>query len=285
MPQGSLTSLLIGIIFPLMDAPVNTLLEKAVGKILRPLAQVLINHGMALGSFEQLARKAFVDAGFVHMERSGRRPTVSGVAALSGLSRKEVTRLMRDDPNDDSLPRKRYNRAVRVISGWVNDPQFQKDGAPALLDIDGENGFAALVRQYSGDVPTAAMLSVLQESGNVTVEGTRVQLTQRAYIPMQTAPDRLNILGTDVAELISTISHNINAKPEDRRFQRKVSSTFLRADAVAEFRELARTRSQQLLEEYDAWIALHEISKDNDLTDTATYVAVGIYYNENASQE
>ncbi len=268
-----------------MDAPVNTLLEKAVGKILRPLAQVLISHGMALGDFEQLARKAFVEAGFVHMERSGRRPTVSGVAALSGLSRKEITRLMRDDPSDDSLPRKRYNRAVRVISGWVNDPQFQNDGAPALLDIDGENGFASLVRQYSGDVPTAAMLSVLQESGNVTVEGARVHLTQRAYIPMQTAPDRLNILGTDVGELIATISHNISAEPEDRRFQRKVSSAFLRADAVAEFRELARTRSQQLLEEYDAWIALHEIGKDNDLTDATTYVAVGIYYNENVSQE
>lgn len=269
-----------------MDAPVNTFLEKAVGKILRPLAQVLINHGMALGSFEELARKAFVEAGFVHMERSGQRPTVSGVAALSGLSRKEVTRLTKDDPIEDSLPRKRYNRAVRVISGWVNDSQFQKDGAPAPLDIDGENGFASLVRQYSGDVPTAAMLSMLQKSGNVSVEGTRVLLTQRAYIPMQTAPDLLDILGTDVAELISTISHNINAEPEERRFQRKVSSALLRIDAVAEFRELVRTRSQQLLEEYDAWIALHETGKDENLTtDAATYVAVGIYYNESASQE
>ena len=280
-----MTALLIGIIFPLMDAPVNTFLEKAVGKILRPLAQVLINHGMALGSFEELARKAFVEAGFVHMERSGRRPTVSGVAALSGLSRKEVTRLTKDDPIEDSLPRKRYNRAVRVISGWVNDSQFQKDGVPAPLDIDGENGFASLVRQYSGDVPTAAMLSMLQKSGNVSVEGTRVLLTQRAYIPMQTAPDLLDILGTDVAELISTISHNINAEPEERRFQRKVSSALLRVDAVAEFLELVRTRSQQLLEEYDAWIALHETGKDKNLTDAATYVAVGIYYNENARQE
>lgn len=276
---------IIGTIFPNMDAPVNTLLEAAVGKILRPLARILINHGMALGSFEQLARKAFVEAGFVHMERSGRRPTVSGVAALSGLSRKEVTRLMKADLQDDSPSRNRYNRAVRVISGWVNDARFQHNGAPAPLEIDGENGFATLVREYSGDVPTAAMLSVLRESGNVTIDGALVHLIQRAYIPMQTAPDRLNILGTDVAELISTISHNINAEPEDRLFQRKVSSALLRADAAEAFREFTRTRSQQLLEEYDAWIALHEVGTEKALTDAAIYVAVGIYYNERASQE
>lgn len=268
-----------------MDAPVNTLLEAAVAKILRPLAGVLISHGMALGSFEQLARRAFVEAGFAHMERSGYRPTVSGVATLSGLSRKEVSRLAQADPNDDSSSRNRYNRAVRVISGWVNDPRFQKNGAPVPLEIYGENGFATLVRDYSGDVPTAAMLTLLQQSGNVTIDGALVHLIQRAYIPMQTAPDRLNILGTDVAELISTIAYNINSEPGQRRFQRKVSSALLRADAVEAFRELTRTRSQELLEEFDAWIASHEVGSVESSADAATYVAVGIYYNERENKE
>jgi hypothetical protein len=219
------------------------------------------------------------------MERSGYRPTVSGVATLSGLSRKEVSRLALADPNDDSSSRNRYNRAVRVISGWVNDPRFQKNESPAPLEINSENGFATLVRDYSGDVPTAAMLTLLQQSGNVTIDGALVHLIQRAYIPMQTAPDRLNILGTDVAELISTIAHNINSEPGQRRFQRKVSSALLRADAVEEFRELTSTRSQELLEEFDAWIASHEVGSEESSADAATYVAVGIYYNERENKE
>jgi hypothetical protein len=219
------------------------------------------------------------------MERSGYRPTVSGVATLSGLSRKEVSRLAQADPNDDSSSRNRYNRAVRVISGWVNDPRFQKNGASVPLEIYGENGFATLVRDYSGDVPTAAMLTLLQQSGNVTIDGALVHLIQRAYIPMQTAPDRLNILGTDVAELISTIAYNINSELGQRRFQRKVSSALLRADAVEAFRELTRTRSQELLEEFDAWIASHEVGSVESSADAATYVAVGIYYNERENKE
>ncbi|MCB1844689.1 MAG: hypothetical protein KDI09_17130, partial [Halioglobus sp.] len=190
-----------------MDVSVNRVLEAAVVRILRPLARVLISHGMAEGLFAQLARQAFVEAGFDHMARSGNRPTVSGVAALTGLSRKEVARLAQADPKGDRIARERYNRAVRVISGWVNDTRFGKNGAPAPLRTDGdEPSFATLVRDYSGDVPPAAMLSVLQEGGNVAVDGQWVKLVQRAYIPMQTAPDRLNILGTDVAELILTIA-------------------------------------------------------------------------------
>src|SRR6056297_2829890 len=269
-----------------MDISVNTILEAAVIRILRPLAQVLIRHGMAEGSFAQLARQAFVEAGFDHMARAGGRPTVSGVAALTGLSRKEVARLAKADPDGDRASRERYNRAVRVISGWVNDARFQQDGDPAPLNTDGqEHSFATLVREYSGDVPPAAMLSVLQEGGNVVVQGDVVQLVQRAYIPMQTAPDRLNILGTDVAELILTIAHNISAEPTDRLFQRKVSSTALRADAVQEFREYSNARSQELLEEYDAWLSAREVGTGDQSKEASAYVAVGIYYSENNDQQ
>ncbi|MEZ5570107.1 MAG: DUF6502 family protein [Halioglobus sp.] len=269
-----------------MDVSVNRVLEAAVVRILRPLARVLISHGMAEGLFAQLARQAFVEAGFDHMARSGNRPTVSGVAALTGLSRKEVARLAQADPKGDRIARERYNRAVRVISGWVNDTRFGKNGAPAPLRTDGdEPSFATLVRDYSGDVPPAAMLSVLQEGGNVAVDGQWVKLVQRAYIPMQTAPDRLNILGTDVAELILTIAHNIAAEPADRRFQRKVSSTRLRADAVQAFREYSNARSQELLEEYDAWLASREVSHDDPSEPAPAYVAVGIYYSENSDQQ
>lgn len=269
-----------------MDIPVNRVLEAAVVRILRPLAQVLIRHGMAEGSFAQLARQAFVEAGFDHMARSGNRPTVSGVAALTGLSRKEVARLAKADPGGDRDSRERYNRAVRVISGWVNDARYQASGEPAALRTDGEEpSFATLVREYSGDVPPAAMLTVLQDGGNVVVEAGVARLVQRAYIPMQTAPDRLNILGTDVAELILTIAHNISAEPSDRLFQRKVSSTTLRADAVQAFREYSNARSQELLEEYDSWLAEREVAKDSQPEESTAYVAVGIYYSETSDQK
>lgn len=267
-----------------MSALVNSAIGAAVAKILFPLARLLIRHGMAVNTFEQIARKAFVDAGVANMEDSGLRPTVSGIATLTGLSRKEVTRLQGIAFADENQPQQRYNRAVRIISGWVNDSRFMHDNEPAVLPIEGAaNSFSELVRIYGGDVTPGSLLSVLSKSGNVHEREGSVELVKRAYIPMETEPDTLNILGVDTAELIQTISYNISAAPDVRLFQRKVSTARLSAEAVSAFRQYSSTESQRLLEDYDAWLAAHEV--ENDKSSEATYVAVGIYYADRAPLE
>jgi len=270
-----------------MDMSLHDALDQTAEDILRPLVQVLLNHGMAYGAFADTVRRVFVEEGFDHLARTDRRPTISAVSALTGLSRKEVKRLREPPAAGESESSRRYNRAVRVISGWVNDPRFQGDsGAPATLSCDGpDSAFAHLVRDYSGDVPMVAILTMLEGSGNVTREGDRVPLRQRAYLPMSTPLDKLNILGTDVAELMGTIAHNIAAQPTERLFQRKVSNDHVQPDAVAAFRELSREKAQHLLEELDQWLAAHEVDGDAADTEHAAYVAVGIYYTQRIARE
>ena len=262
-------------------------LKSALLRLLRPLARVMLNHGMAYGDFAELARKAFVDEGFEYLRRSGRRPTISGVSALTGLTRKEAKRLQEESLAEDADTSQRYNRATRVISGWVEDGSFHDDqGEPAILPLEGDEGsFAALVKKYSGDIPVAAMLSVLQNSQTVAVDGDRIELLQRAYIPMSTPVDKLNILGTDVAQLISTIGHNLEAEPGDRLFQRKVSSNLIRPEAISAFREFSSKRSQHLLEEYDHWLSEHEIDAAEKSPKSGSYVAVGIYFTDQSHEE
>jgi hypothetical protein len=238
---------------------------------------------MAYGTFAELARKAFVDEGFEHIERSGKRPTVSSVSALTGLTRKETKRLRESSPADDVESSQRYNRAIRVISGWVNDERYHREnGEPAILPFDGPGAsFSSLVRQYSGDVPPVAMLSVLEMSRNIARSDAGLVLQERAYIPMSTPVEKLSILGTDVAELIGTIGHNLEVEPGQRFFQRKVSNTIVRASALPEFRELSNRKSQELLEEYHAWLTAHQVSEPMNESDQAAYVAIGVFYSEN----
>ena len=267
-----------------MDMTVHQTIHQTVLKLLRPLVRVLLNHGVSHGAFAELSRQAFVEEGFTHMARAGKRPTVSGVAALTGLSRKEVKRLNEADDGALSAAGQRRNRAIRVISGWMNDPEFRAGGEPVALPLEGgDPSFASLVKQYSGDVTPAAMLSLLEDSGNVRVSNGMAYLEKKAYIPMATPPDRLNILGTDAGELIETIGHNMVAEPGDRLFQRKVSNALVRKDVLPAFRELSNRRSQELLEEYDAWLSEHEVSGQDE--NKAAYVAVGIYYVEHSEQE
>jgi hypothetical protein len=267
-----------------MPEKLHQALGNAVLRLLRPLARVLLNHGMAYGTFAELARKAFVEEGFEHVQRAGKRPTVSSVSALTGLTRKETKRLREDSPEADEDSSRRYSRAIRVISGWVNDSRFHDDkGEPAVLPFEGEGGsFSALVKEYSGDIPPAAMLSVLETSQNVATVENGIELKERAYIPMSTPLDKINILGTDVAELIGTIGHNLEVEPGRRLFQRKVSNTSVRIDSVPEFRKLSNQKSQELLEEYHAWLSDHQVDTRRDDTDQSGYVAVGIYYVEHS---
>jgi hypothetical protein len=247
----------------------------------------MLKHGMAYGSFAELARKAFVEEGFDHLQQSGKRPNVSSVSALTGLTRKETKSLRESSPIGNEKSAQRYSRAIRVISGWVNDSQFHDEkGDPAVLPFEGaDNSFSALVKKYSGDIPPVAMLSVLETSQSVIAEGASIILKERAYIPMATPIDKIHILGADVAELIGTIDHNLEAGPAQRFFQRKVSNTAVRADAMEKFRDLSNRKSQELLEEYHAWLSAHEVDADSDASDQIGYVAVGIYYTEQLSSK
>ena len=247
----------------------------------------MLKHGMAYGTFAELARRAFVDEGFEYMQRTGKRPTVSGVSALTGLTRKETKALRENVHVDMEKSAERYNRAIRVISGWVNDREFHNEnGDPDELAFDGDTAsFSSLVKKYSGDIPPVAMLSVLEASQTVRVKNGCVALKERAYIPTSTPIDKINILGTDVAELISTIGHNLDAAATQRLFQRKVSNTAVDAAALAKFRELSNRKSQQLLEEYHDWLSSHEIDVESVDAGQTAYVAIGIYYIEQLTEK
>ena len=262
------------------EQTLNQVLSAAVLKLMRPLVRVLLRHGMAYGSFAEIVRRAYVDEGFEYINASGKRANISNVAAVTGLTRKETKRLLESSLLADDASSLRYNRAIRVVSAWASDGRYQTtSGEPAILALDGsEISFSSLVKEFSGDIPTAAMLSVLLSSETVEVSGRDVRLLQKAYLPSSTPIEKINILGSDVAELIDTIGHNLQVAPPQRYFQRKVSNVLVHPNAVATFKEMSNRQSQLLLEEYHRWLSDNEIDLDDDPNAERYYVAVGIYY-------
>lgn len=265
-----------------MEQQLQQALSSAVLKLLRPLIRVLLKHGMAYGTFAELARKAYVEEGLEHLRESGSRPTISGVSALTGLTRKEAKRLNELVWVDDAASSQRYNRAIRVISGWTQDEQYlDSTGEPAVLPVDGERGsFTSLVKLFSGDIPPSTMLSLLEKSGTIAITPAGIELLEKAYVPSSAPIEKVNILGTDVAEIIDTIGHNLSASPDDLLFQRKVSNVLLHPDALAAFREMSNEKSQLLLEEYHTWLSQREVDPAEEPDVPPRYVAVGIYYTE-----
>ena len=255
----------------------------ALTVLLRPLVRSLLRHGIPSDVLAAVARQVYVHVAAEEFVLPGKKQTTSRISILTGLTRKEVRRIMTTADVEDRQATDRYNRAARVISGWVRDKEFHdKDGLPLPLPVEGINAsFGALVRCYSGDMPARAMLDELLRVGAVrrTKDG-RIRLVARFYVPEQSEADKLHILGTDTADLIATIAHNLTAKA-DPRFQRKVMYDNVPVEAVQEFQRLSANRAQLFLEDIDDWLSKH----DRDLNASVPgmgrkRVGIGVYYFE-----
>lgn len=265
------------------DNPSERALQRAIEQLLRPLFRLLLRHSVSFSAFEAIAKRVYVDVALKDFGIPGKKPTMSRVAVLSGLTRKEVQRLLAE-PNDAAAEgAERYNRATRVLTGWARDADFlDRKGKARILDADGEQGFAALVKRYSGDMPARAILDELLRVGAVRQrDDARLELVTHGYVPLHSAVDKLEILGRDVSDLIATIDHNLQYGATDPRFQRKVMYDAVPVAALAAFRKLSSTQAQGLLEKLDRWLAEHEVDAASaDSGSERTRVGMGIYYFE-----
>jgi hypothetical protein len=267
-----------------MSESIHIALRDAILRLFRPLARILIRNGVPYGTFAEWTKKVYVDVAYRDFATPGKKQTISMVSALTGIFRRDAKRLHEMKITADDRPNERYNRAIRVISGWKNDPLFLDDnGLPLPLPKEGDVSFSELIKRYSGDITVKAMLAVLADSDTIEInpEGL-ICLVKPAYIPGNDPVDKIGILGTDVSELASAIDHNLTAKPEQLVFQRKVSTSAISPETAKEFEQLASQKAQALLEELDLWLSQRELTPEQlKQTDTEKrYVGLGIYYTD-----
>jgi Family of unknown function (DUF6502) len=267
-----------------METRVHNALVAAIFRILRPLVRLLLRHGIPFGVMADVVKQVYVDVAFEEFGLSGRKQTASRVAIITGLSRKEVARLRSMNRWDDHEAIQQYNRAARVMSAWVRDPEFHDaSGQPAPLPVEGDQAsFGVLVRRYSGDMPVRAILDELLRVRAVELlEDGRIRLLARSYVPAIGEVEKLGILGTDVADLIATIDWNLCCPSSEAYFQRKVQYDNLPSEVIPELHTLIHDRAQAFIEQLDLWMA----ARDRDVTPTVRGTGrkramVGIYYFE-----
>ena len=114
-------------------------LKTTVARLLRPLFRVLLRHSMSFIAFEELAKRVYIEVAMQDFAIEGKKPTISRASILSGLTRKEVQRLLTEPAmGDDADTGERYNRAARVLTGWVRDAAYyvELSGSPQTLGSD-----------------------------------------------------------------------------------------------------------------------------------------------------
>lgn len=233
-------------------------------RILRPLVRILLRNGVNFLEFAEVAKAAYVEVAAMDFPVADRRMSQSRIAIVTGLSRKEVARVIADEGKDHSVEdESKFNRVIRVLAAWHMDSEFTGPyGIPLELEFENDPGkpsFQTLVRKYSGDMPARAMLDELLRVGIVHQDNVTglLKVLGRTYIPEKLSLESIDHVAKVVSHLAETLDNNVRTDAtQTRLFERTVEADHPVGWAdVRIFDEYVKDRAPQLLEEFDAWLS------------------------------
>lgn len=258
--------------------------------LLVPLIRILVRNGISFDEFAEVGKTVFAQVAAREFLNEGKRLSHSRVAIVTGLTRKEVSRIFTEEDRLKKALESNANRVARVLQGWHTDPEFMGPyGFPRDLAFDGTDAgganFTELVRRYSGDMPPRAMFDELMRVRAVTVveESKLIRVLKRTYIPEQMAPELIEVFARGVRRYVETIEHNtLQKESHERRFERWVFPDYgVRAQDWVPFRDMVNDRLQEVIEDLDMRFGLFARPAPADEVITA---GVGLYlYREDPS--
>jgi len=162
-----------------MKASKGDAAELALAALLDVLASILIPLEVTPARLAQIARASFVKASVSQARvRSSGRPHLARIAALTGLSRAEVKRLVSSNYEIGHQEPESSPRAIRVLGAWKSSKRYTAAGRAIPLRINGPfPSFETLCREFSGDIPYKVILTELERRSNVKFRKKRTWIS------------------------------------------------------------------------------------------------------------
>jgi hypothetical protein len=256
-------------------------------RLLRPVVRQLLAWGVTYPVLDQVVRGLFIEVAERDFALPHKRQTDSRVSLVTGIHRKEIARLRRRPEGERAAAPLESTVVTRVIGRWIVGPPFaDRRGRSRPLPYEAgrshQASFARLVAEAGFDGPVRSVLDEMVRTGAVAwrEDGT-VELVREANVPALDTRGKLELLGSDPAELFRTIAHNIEQPPDAAWLQRKVVYDNVGSDALPGLRTAARAEGEALIRGANRLLAAH----DRDRTPGApggrrSRVVVGTYYFE-----
>lgn len=140
-------------------------------------ARFLLSAGISRKRFSRIVELSYLEAASLEARFQNNRVNQSAVAAMTGLTRTQVRRLLRRDRGRAELP---SDRIDRVVNAWTTDAEYITSTlAPRRLRLSGQTpSFQSLVQRAGGDIPARSVLRELVRQNLVVVGRSFVSLRQ-----------------------------------------------------------------------------------------------------------
>lgn len=268
----------------LMTLDIYRSVLRACPVLMRPIIRILLKAGVNYKQFAKLTREVYVSVATDDFGISGRKTNTSRVAILTGISRSEVTKIKKkfEDEGEEIVIPQTVNNAGRLLSGWhVNPDYLDEKGKPKVLTVNGTPpNFSTLMNTYGGDIPTTAMLKELNSVNAVEINNDgSLKVLQRYFIPTSFDENRIFNAIDDLVDMSNTAYENlVRDQHEPAYFQRKVTNDYVSELAFSEFQKMVKVKGMKLLEEFDDWLADHEVSPEDLEKSKQIRIGLGMYF-------
>lgn len=275
-----------------MHSRIQQALLSALEAILRPIVKLLLQSGVSYSEFASVAKSVFVQVATDDYTKRGRPANFSQVSAMTGISRKEVSRMRKDKSGQRWTPNMEASPVNTILHEWHFDPDFS-DGAGTAksLPYEGPASFSSLVQKYGGDIPAGAMRATLQKAGVVYQNGGGLlSVTQPFFYPRNYNEDYIRGLAFSLSNLGSTLLYNSmvhqrsdlshERKGAIARLERGVWSERLSREGLARFKAWVDATAPRFLEEANRVIGESELPQERWVSAPPRAVGLNIFYYE-----
>jgi hypothetical protein len=229
-------------------------LSGAIAALLAPLAELAVAHGVPFAAVEEMFKAAFIDAARRAQPGSAGPRIVSRIATATGLTRREVTRLVAAPAAAaaagaaGAATALRPSPATQGFTRWRADPALcDRRGRPKALPRQGPApSVEALARSVTQDVHPRSLLDELCRLGLAEVAGDEVRLLRERVVAGRDSARAFAFLGSNVGDHLRAGVANVLAETP-AHVEQAVFADELSSESVAAFDEIARAQWQALL--------------------------------------
>lgn len=215
-----------------------TVIAKVLGRLLAPLARLCLANGITISTVEEILKQVFVQEANALKPGMPMHGTVSRISTATGLTRREVTRLIKSEA---PVRPKKPPIATEIFARWTADPAWRDhDGRPLVIKRQGTApSFEALAQSITRDIHPRSMLDELVRIGLAHYDEDLdcVSLTHDDFVPGGDSQQLLNLLSDNVGDHLDAAVTNV-LSDVSRHHEQAVFADELSTESIEALRPL-----------------------------------------------
>lgn len=244
-------------------SPRSQIVLDTVLRVMRPLARLLLQHGVTYPALSAALKRVFLEAAQAELASRAMPATDSAITLLSGVHRRDVRTLsrgagaLREGPAPEATP---VGLVGQVVARWLSDAAcIDADGAPKRLPRSGPApNFDALVASVSRDVRPRALLDEMLRLGVLAEHDDGVALVAAGFAPRKGLAETASLVADNLHDHAAAAAANLQGEAnflEQALYVDQITPASARAihdAAVRAWKQAFRTVMQQAQTRFDA---------------------------------